>query len=69
MYVALNNVAKNKYQWLGATVLVHNVKAYVGVEFWLYSLLTSALFGGEWIPSRPHRLVVPRAGLQYLQNI
>jgi hypothetical protein len=56
----------------------HVMKAYWGVEVYLYSFLTSALDGGKWSASRPgrftarekasgtHRIggwVGPRAGL------
>ena len=35
--------------------LVHTLKAYEGTEVWLHSFLTSALYGGEWLTSRPGR--------------
>jgi hypothetical protein len=34
----------------------HAMKTYWGVEVYLYALLTSALYGGEWSASRPGRL-------------
>lgn len=61
--MALNHVAKHMDQWRRADILVHNFKGVCGVEFWLCSLLTLALFGGEWIYSGAYHLVVPVAGL------
>lgn len=38
-------------------VPVHTMKAYMGVDVLLHSLLTSVLGGGEWTTSLPDRII------------